>query len=1361
MAGFKVTVELAASINPVPALPASTPSNVMALPTAPDNPAWRNHGHTFDSLPANVKAYVCRQLEIPKEYERTLFPNPQLSIIDFVYTFTPPPACPDQKQNMYQLPTGHSFFQTGLPDLGDVLALIRVMVPPKRIIAELLKEAKQKWLDGHSSLSVLGEALLIPLWVLSFWTHILFDILPVHRDWQISLEWLRHDEFKLFQGQVQDAIHALSALPWSGYLSPMSSSTSSMSLLKSTLSLFLSCKWLSNKNTDQMTHLLQKGVEGSKSHSNIIFLSNQMGRTIINLYLNEKSGKSKYNPDGGEHFQRFGARLSGSSRIAGIIHVNGNHWVAVIVDVGEEKFWYGDPARRSPDVNVRAALLWFLLKHVILVETADFKDVTLPTPMQDFSLDWFNCGIFSYNALSHHFLHEPLLRNTHNPIYGDLGRIGVFCKLVDDYKLNCPPEEAALAITFDAKSYFGLKEYQRDLDHSPSPPITPRPATPPPHEDALVLSKALKQMSVSPKKPKAKKKKTATADPKSARSVVAPIFQIPTGRTSSKVSKKRRREESDNEENLKARPPKHTGSEDSDTSDSPIARNPGCPRIGLLDKFTVALNTWRGEVQAHRCIGKGCPKVHKPQSCIRVLNHAKRCLKLTSDQHKMASAASSKDAPSAVVENSLKTLPFGSSTSQSCAPNQEAPQPASYQGEPQGSVIVVCSSTPLTPSTPPITDKLAFFGPRGHRVHHQALNAAVLKFICAARVAPAVVDLDEWKAMFLLQTPSYSPASRTTLMENHIMSEQDLLFDGGSIRSGNLLYTVHATTEEHRVMLIEGQECTNISHTGRWIADLVLSVMDLVGRNHFIAVSSDNTGNTQVVRDILSNEVPLLLNLPDPAHHLNNTWKDIANLPYFKELIKQIRTIIKYFKHANFAKALLKELREKMNLGPGLESIGKTRFSTLLWSAESLKHSLIAILELVQAQRIEIPKANHIFLNENARLRFEILLVQFIEVGSGIARAIECLEAESATPADVYLYWLAILASMKQALEGSFLPDDVKGEIRGIMNARWREFFVEGPTNAHLVAFYLNPSYARSSIFKRPNPLAFNIILPGRGMPQVPPGINNPRTFLQVGDYLFHLLTIEIQKGTDPFLTAWKGKARQFDVAFRAQFTAYAQGAHPFTTPLGFGENPYNWWQAFIGTSNGGILAAIAVKLYAAVPHSMADERTMSSITLLNTAQRNRQQVPTVIAMAQINGYYKGEKPRKLRKPSRPNPLLKFFDINRLLRSIENDDDDGKAAPDYDESEDEEDVVLRGKDEDPNAPLRPPPSSDSLLFDSSDDEIEMESEELEEILADAPAFRRIKKDRFAPVVEEVVEDGGEFKLGPWVQGVGKYSRATG
>ena len=45
---------------------------------------------------------------------------------------------------------------------------------------------------------------------------------------------------------------------------------------------------------------------------------------------------------------------------------------------------------------------------------------------------------------------------------------------------------------------------------------------------------------------------------------------------------------------------------------------------------------------------------------------------------------------------------------------------------------------------------------------------------------------------------------------------------------------------------------------------------------------------------------------------------------------------------------------------------------------------------------------------------------------------------------------------------------------------------------------------------------------------------------------------------------------------------------------------------------------AIVIKLYSAVPHSMADERTISAIAMLNIAQRNRQIVRTIVVMAQV-----------------------------------------------------------------------------------------------------------------------------------------------
>lgn len=154
---------------------------------------------------------------------------------------------------------------------------------------------------------------------------------------------------------------------------------------------------------------------------------------------------------------------------------------------------------------------------------------------------------------------------------------------------------------------------------------------------------------------------------------------------------------------------------------------------------------------------------------------------------------------------------------------------------------------------------------------------------------------------------------------------------------------------------------------------VLLKVIDPIGRERFCAVSSDNTGNTRVGREILTARMPTLLNLPDPSHHINNTWKDIANLPYFTQvnskhimtfnlelihtilqLVKQIRAIIKFFKQSGHSKTLLRAFRDERSLGPGLESIGKTRFGTLLWSAVSVHRCISGIRELSKNEKIEI-----------------------------------------------------------------------------------------------------------------------------------------------------------------------------------------------------------------------------------------------------------------------------------------------------------------------------------------------------------------------------------------------------------------------
>lgn len=63
--------------------------------------------------------------------------------------------------------------------------------------------------------------------------------------------------------------------------------------------------------------------------------------------------------------------------------------------------------------------------------------------------------------------------------------------------------------------------------------------------------------------------------------------------------------------------------------------------------------------------------------------------------------------------------------------------------------------------------------------------------------------------------------------------------------------------------------------------------MESIGVERFIAISTDNTGNTRVAREILVSRLPNIFNLPDLIHHLNNTLKDILALDYF--------TIVRHF----------------------------------------------------------------------------------------------------------------------------------------------------------------------------------------------------------------------------------------------------------------------------------------------------------------------------------------------------------------------------------------------------------------------------------------------------------------------------------
>ena len=87
-------------------------------------------------------------------------------------------------------------------------------------------------------------------------------------------------------------------------------------------------------------------------------------------------------------------------------------------------------------------------------------------------------------------------------------------------------------------------------------------------------------------------------------------------------------------------------------------------------------------------------------------------------------------------------------------------------------------------------------------------------------------------------------------------------------------------------------------------------------------------------------------------------------------------------------------------------------------------------------------------------------LKRLIKVLTPFAKTIACLESSQSNPADVYLFWLAILASLKCLFDDDTSGFSISeaGEIRAIANARFRELLEEGPDDCYISAFYLNPS---------------------------------------------------------------------------------------------------------------------------------------------------------------------------------------------------------------------------------------------------------------------------------------------------------------
>ncbi|KAF8238046.1 hypothetical protein L208DRAFT_1375358 [Tricholoma matsutake] len=254
----------------------------------------------------------------------------------------------------------------------------------------------------------------------------------------------------------------------------------------------------------------------------------------------------------------------------------------------------------------------------------------------------------------------------------------------------------------------------------------------------------------------------------------------------------------------------------------------------------------------------------------------------------------------------------------------------------------------------------------GRAEWHKRLDFAILLLICAAGLPTYLVSRPEWQRVCMIADSTYTPATRERLETEQIVNEAEnvaakqreflkmqenltISCDGGTSKGREAFWTIHiSTSPKRKVYLMECREATSESHTGVWIKNFVLEVIDSIGHAKFCAVVWDSTGNTHLSRRLLVLKVPTALNLADIVHHISNTLKDIIKLKYFENSIKVVRGIITKFHMSHLGMAELKVAHKVLHTGPGLEATGKTRFGTTILSARSVQRSITTIKKVME-----------------------------------------------------------------------------------------------------------------------------------------------------------------------------------------------------------------------------------------------------------------------------------------------------------------------------------------------------------------------------------------------------------------------------
>ncbi|KAG2131747.1 hypothetical protein DEU56DRAFT_953211, partial [Suillus clintonianus] len=580
-----------------------------------------------------------------------------------------------------------------------------------------------------------------------------------------------------------------------------------------------------------------------------------------------------------------------------------------------------------------------------------------------------------------------------------------------------------------------------------------------------------------------------------------------------------------------------------DLSDPKDTRKGGAKTHPLLLEGSMRCYVLQKVKQIFRCIAsKGCNTTWAtPRNKERILDHLSKCGWLDSDLRKRAISELGKNAIGPPAHISLEDDESHTTTADDGGKRLKS-------GSKGGKLPVK-----------------AYIG-EGRKILKENGEYAIMKYLVCCGVPPTVVDSEEWKELMAVLNPNFISPSSSTITSHLIVDEAakitiaieqylgasrnlTITFDGGKIRHPKSFYSIHVTTADRRCFCMALDDGSRLSHSANYI------------------------------------------------------------------VIQQVRTILAHMSRSSYTMEHYDQKRADLGISRGLEAIGDTRFGTIYWAALSIQRGLPAFQAVVEDTDlgIDIASLNDIFVPGGAKLNFELELSKLLAVIGPWAKGTRCLEGAHVTPDQVYFVFLGILAQHEEDFrKNEFrLRNSTIGSVRRIANARFDELINETPQmhDVYIASFVLNPMFRNAPVYKQAIPLAIDPILINRSKDNItcaskPPPEMSKRAALSIQKILQREYgnVYDADEYTNPkaemqrrnpalaHLTPAEALAR-----LQSQLKAYFRAEDPFNRKMRSNESPRDYWRALLksGDELADVLPIIAIKLFSAVPISMADERTM------------------------------------------------------------------------------------------------------------------------------------------------------------------------